>query len=148
MTDSPAGRCACGSPTPEHCGEASCLYQPAALGENPKDRLGVKKARLSLVPAAALIETARVFELGARKYGAYNWRGNAVRQTVYLEAAMRHILAALDGEATDPESGAAHEAHALACMAIILDARATGNLSDDLPPPGAAGRLIREQVQP
>jgi len=29
-------------------------------------------------------------------------------------------------------------------MGIVLDAEATGNLDDDRPTPGAAGRLIRE----
>lgn len=121
------------------------LAPPAApsLGENPKDRIGDTKVRLSLVPGPAVIAIAKVMTLGAKKYGPYNWRQNKVRRTVYLEAALRHILAALDGEDADPESGQMHEAHAASCMAIILDASATGNLVDDRPTPGVAGALLR-----
>lgn len=111
---------------------------------NPKDLIGVTKPPLHLVPAAATLEESLVFELGKRKYGPYNWRLHPVRFTIYLDAALRHILSALDGEDIDPESGRSHIAHARACMAIILDAKATGNLVDDRPTPGAAARLIKE----
>ena len=101
------------------------------LGMNPKDVLGLKKAPLRLVPPVALIECAAVMALGARKYGPYNWRENKVRHSVYLEAAMRHLLQAMDGEDADPESGRPHEAHVMACMALFLDAKHTGNFVDD-----------------
>lgn len=117
------------------------------LGTNPKDRLGVKKPRISLIPPAGMLYEARVMALGAEKYGAFNWRDNAVNLTVYLEAAMRHILAKLDGEDFDPESGEPHEAHVRSCMGILLDAMATGNLIDDRPKPGAAARLIAEMTE-
>lgn len=116
-------------------------------GENPKDRLGLKKPPLRLVPPAALLYMAKVMGLGAAKYGPYNWRQKKVRYTVYLEAAMRHILSALDGEEIDPESGQPHVAHAAACMAIVLDAKATGNLVDDRPTPGVAAKLIAEMTE-
>jgi hypothetical protein len=111
---------------------------------NPKDAFGLKKPPLRLIPAAAKLYCARVFGLGAKKYGAYNWRTKDVRLTVYLEAAERHILAKLDGQDLDPESGMPHEAHAMACMAILLDAAAIGKLIDDRPPAGAAAKLIAE----
>jgi hypothetical protein len=109
---------------------------------NPKDLVGLRKPPLRLVPASAIIYISKVMGLGAVKYGPYNWRENRVRRTIYLEAAMRHILQALDGEDLDPESGVPHEAHAAACMAIVLDALATGNLIDDRPTPGAAAEVI------
>ena len=111
---------------------------------NPKDLVGETKPQLHLVPPAALIYMAKVMELGAKKYGPYNWRSNKVRHTVYLSAALRHLLTALDGESIDPESGSLHVAHAAACMAIIMDAKATGNLIDDLPIPGKAAELIKQ----
>ena len=114
------------------------------LGVNPKDILGLTKPRLSLVPPPLMIYVARVMELGAKKYGPYNWRGNKVLATIYAEAAMRHLLAYLDGETLDPESGQPHTAHVAACMGILLDAEATGNLDDDRHTPGVAGRLITE----
>lgn len=111
---------------------------------NPKDKLGAAKPPLELVPASANIYESMVMRLGAAKYGPYNWRTKKVKRTVYLAAALRHILSALDGEDADPESGMPHEAHARACMGIILDAMATGNMIDDRPPKGAASRLIAE----
>jgi hypothetical protein len=111
---------------------------------NPKDIAGLKKPPLRLVPSALFLYVSRVMALGAEKYGAYNWRQKKVRLTVYIEAAQRHLLSLLDGETHDPESGQPHAAHAASCMAIILDAMATGNLVDDRPTPGAAARLIKE----
>jgi hypothetical protein len=114
---------------------------------NPKDLIGVRKPQLHLVPPAANIAEAVVFGLGAKKYGAYNWRTKKVRATVYVSAALRHISSYLDGDDTDPESGQSHLAHARACTAILLDALATGNLVDDRPAKGVAARLIKELTE-
>jgi hypothetical protein len=51
-----------------------------------------------------------------------------------LDAAMRHLLLALDGVERDHESAESHVAHALARLAILLDAQAFGTLVDDRPP--------------
>lgn len=118
------------------------ITEPASDTTNPKDAIGLTKAPLRLLPGPALIYMAKVMELGAGKYGAWNWRSKKVRFTVYLEAAMRHLLRALDGEDADPESGMPPAAHVAACMAIVLDAHATGNLVDDRPTPGATAKLI------
>lgn len=113
---------------------------------NPKDVIGVTKLPLRFIPPSSLAFLARVMELGATKYGSMNWRQNDVRATIYFEAALRHIWSALDGEELDPESGQPHAAHAMACMAILLDAKATGNLIDDRFAPGAFGRLVQEMI--
>lgn len=109
---------------------------------NPKDRQGDKKPPLWLVPQSAAIFESKVFQLGAAKYGPYNWREKKVRATVYIAAAMRHLASVLDGEDIDPESGQSHIAHARACTGIYLDAVATGNLIDDRPTPGVSAKLI------
>jgi Domain of unknown function (DUF5664) len=114
---------------------------------NPKDKIGATKIPLRFIPLSSLTFLARVMELGAIKYGPMNWRENDVRSTIYYEAALRHIFAALDGEELDPESGQPHAAHAMACMAILLDAGATGNVKDDRFAPGAFGRLVREMTK-
>ena len=103
----------------------------AELGGNPKDLLGAKKPPLLLMPPAAHLACCKVMELGAKKYGAYNWRKNAVLANVYITAAMRHLYQYADGQDVDEESGMLHIAHAMACMAIMLDADMTGNLIDD-----------------
>lgn len=136
----------------EFLGDEDPVIDPASVAgarareddTNPKDLIGVTKPQLHLVPPAASLRMAKVLELGATKYGPYNWREKAVRTTVYLSAAMRHLAQALDGEDFDPESGQPHEAHVAACMAILLDAADHGNLKDDRPTPGPAVRVIEE----
>lgn len=113
---------------------------------NPKDLIGVTKSRLDLVPPALAISAAPAMELGARKYGPYNWRTKAVRLTVYLGAIDRHLAAYRDGQDTDPESGYSHLGHVAACLAIIADAKAIGKLIDDRPPAGGAAAMLEEQV--
>lgn len=125
---------------------------------NPKDRLGVKKAPLSLVPMRGMILEAYAFAEGARKYGEFNWRRKAVRRRVYLEAILRHAIAALAGEDIDPDTivrdeagrvifaGLPHEAKIRACCGIILDAEAVGNLIDDRFERDTAADLLREMT--
>ena len=98
---------------------------------NPKDRAGRNKAPLTLIPPDFLYLLSYVFRLGAEKYGPYNWRDNRVNYRVYLEAAMRHILLASDGEDVDEESGLPHEVHAAANLAIVVDAKLCGIIIDD-----------------
>jgi len=114
---------------------------------NPKDLIGDTKVPFRFIPPSALTYLAFVMELGAGKYGPMNWRTKKIRATVYYEAALRHIFAALDGEEIDPESGQPHAAHAMACMGILLDALATGNLIDDLFEPGTFGKMTRELIK-
>lgn len=114
------------------------------MSTNPKDLIGDTKPSLSLIPPTALVLLAKVMELGAKKYGSYNWRQNKVRATVYVDAALRHLLSYFDGETEDRESGVSHLAHVMACAAIVLDAEATGNLIDDRPTAGKTADLIRK----
>lgn len=113
---------------------------------NPKDRLGIKKARLDLVPPALSILAAPAMALGAEKYGPYNWRTKAVRLTVYLGAIDRHLAAYKDGQDVDPESGYSHLGHVAACLGIVADAAAIGKLIDDRPTPGGAASMLEEQI--
>lgn len=101
-------------------------------GLNPKDAIGRQKAPMHLVPPALYEPVARVMQLGAQKYGAYNWRTAPVNLTVYLDAMKRHWDAVVDGEWVDPESEQPHMAHVAASVAIILDALKHGNLNVDL----------------
>jgi hypothetical protein len=110
---------------------------------NPKDAIGRGKPQMHLIPPPALLEIAKVMELGADKYGAYNWREHSVSATVYISAALRHLASFLDGEDDDPESGACHLAHAAACCMIYLDAMAVCNTLDDRPLQGRAAQIIR-----
>lgn len=109
---------------------------------NPKDALGSRKPDLSLVPPAAIIYTALAMENGAAKYGPFNWRAHKINARVYVAAALRHLYSWADGEAKASDSGVPHLAHALASLAILVDAIETGNVIDDRPRPGAAARLL------
>lgn len=101
------------------------------LGQNPKDKLAAKKVDLSLLPDIAMFHGAHAMMDGARKYGPFNWRDNAVLARVYIGAAKRHIAYWAAGEERAKDSGVHHLGHAIACLAILLDAQATGNLGDD-----------------
>jgi Domain of unknown function (DUF5664) len=123
------------------------LPNPEPDETNPKDRIGITKPQLHLVPPALTIHVAKAMENGEQKFGAYNWRAKKVRSTVYISAALRHLLAYLDGEDVAQDSKVHHLGHAAACMGIVLDAEATGNLIDDRPEKGAAARLIEQFTQ-
>jgi hypothetical protein len=84
---------------------------------------------------------------GMLKYGRLNCRGTEVRASVYLAACGRHLAEWLEGQDTDAKSGLHPLAHALACLAIILDAEAAGTLIDDRNYPGGYSELV-EQLTP
>ena len=111
-------------------------------GINPKDRIGMTKPPIALVPPVALIHCAMAMKNGAVKYGPYNWRKEKVQSMIYLDAAYRHILDFIDGEECASDSGVHHLAHAMACCAILLDAFEGGHVKDNRPPPGQAAALI------
>jgi len=98
---------------------------------NPKDIAGSTKPQYHLVPVTEGV--VRVMELGAKKYGPYNWREQKIAYTAYVSAAMRHMKAFLDREDRDPESMQLHIEHAAACMLIMADAIYHGAAIDDRP---------------
>lgn len=101
---------------------------------NPKDAIGSKKLMMHLVPSTMNVYAAMAFTEGALKYGKYNWRVAGVRASIYLDALARHIAKWTNGEECDPDTGVPHLANALACLAIIVDAKVSGMLTDDRPP--------------
>lgn len=111
--------------------------------ENPKRAAGSTKPQISVVPPIAIIAEARVFELGAVKYGAFNWTDKPIDAKTYYSAAMRHLMTWYTGENDDPESGQSHLAHARACLGILLDAIGTGTLIDDRPNTTPVAGLMR-----
>jgi hypothetical protein len=111
---------------------------------NPKTRVGSRKVPLHLVPPSAKHYLAQALADGAAKYGAYNWRDEAISVSVYKAAAERHWDAFWDGEDLAADSQVHHIAHAMACCAILLDALSLGLLHDDRPTRGAAARLQTE----
>lgn len=110
---------------------------------NPKTALGSKKLPLEVVPPSAMHALAEAFADGANKYGSYNWRSKTVSSSIYYAAALRHMQAWWDGEDVASDSRIHHLHHALACLAIVVDAGSIGKLNDNRPPKGAAADMQR-----
>jgi hypothetical protein len=98
---------------------------------NPKDIVGSDKMPMHLFPNTAIIYGTLGLLEGMLKYGRTNWRFAGVRASIYYDALMRHMQAWFEGEENAPDSGLPHLAHALACIAIIIDAKEAGLLKDD-----------------
>lgn len=98
---------------------------------NPKDTIGSDKLPLHLWPEVATIHGTLALLDGALKYGRANWRHDGARASIYYDAARRHLDKWFEVSTTDPDSGLHHLAHALASIAIIVDAEVQGVLVDD-----------------
>lgn len=80
---------------------------------------GSKIERLDLVPVEPMMELARVYGMGAKKYADNNWR-QGYKWSLAYAAMMRHILLFWGGEDKDKESGLHHLGHAMFhCCSMI-----------------------------
>lgn len=102
--------------------------QADAAGAGSKHDAG--KLPVGLIPREALLSEAAVLAFGAKKYAAHNWR-QGMRWSRLGDAAMRHLLAWLDGEDNDPETGLPHLAHLRCCAGFLLSYSARGEGTDD-----------------
>jgi hypothetical protein len=109
---------------------------------NPKDAIGCDKMPFHLWPETATAMGCLGLLDGALKYGRSNWRHAGVRASIYYDACRRHLAAWFEGETYDPDSQLPHLAHALACLAIVVDADAAGKLVDDRQTPGGYRPLV------
>lgn len=143
----------------QHWGSVVGVVTGSVQPTNPKTLMGNKKVRnLSVVPMTALIHEARAMEYGAfhspradgtKGYGPFNWRDSSIEYMTYVEAAMRHIMAAADREDIDPETGdfeVPHLALARATLGILIDALEHGTVIDNRPSNarGRVAELLRE----
>ena len=113
---------------------------------NPKDQIGSDKLPLHLWPMTATATGCVALLNGALKYGRANWRASPVRASIYVDACQRHLAAWFEGEESD-EEGVPHMSSALACLAILADARAAGSLHDDRQFPGGY-RALADELTP
>ena len=111
---------------------------------NPKDVIATNKIPIHLWPTTATAMGAIGLLDGRFKYGNANWREAGVRASVYVSACQRHLAAWFEGEDSDPDSQLPHLAHALACLAILVDAQAADKLTDDRQYPGGYRKLMNE----
>lgn len=111
---------------------------------NPKDLIGSTKLPTNLVPSTLGVYATMAFAEGASKYGAYNWREAGVRASIYKAAHDRHMEKWWNGEECDPVTKVPHLASAIACVAILADAKLCGKLTDDRPPAADMPGLIAQ----
>ena len=112
--------------------------------KNEKTANGLKKPHLFLNPPTALLVMSEAFKDGISpdKYSPYNWRDDGASVSIFLSACQRHIMSWMDGEENAKDSKVHHLGHAMACLAIIIDAQYCGKLIDDRPPKADTAGLI------
>ena len=116
--------------------------------DNPKTVHGESKPGIHTIPPIAILVMGQAMAEGMRKYGHTNWRSKRVTSSVYYNAAQRHLMAWLDGQDCDPDTGIHHFGLAMACLGIVLDAKALGTLNDDRTVvPGPAPAFIAENTR-
>lgn len=134
------------TPAPEF--SSGPILPPGGKPTNPKDMIGSDKLPVHLWPETATALGCLGLLDGALKYGRGNFRAIGVRSSIYVDAAKRHLNAWFEGEDIDAEedggSGLPHLAHALATIAILVDAQAAGKLTDDRNFPGGYRALVQE----
>lgn len=118
---------------------------------DPKKVQGARKVQLQYNPPVALAYLASAMEDGVIKYGVMEWRNTGVDAMTYIGAAQRHLDAWRDGEEYSPDTVEAgrpvhHLSHAMASIAILIDAMECGMLEDNRPPEGPAG-AYQERVK-
>lgn len=89
-----------------------------ALNQDAKYDAG--KVRYTLVPTGVLTAIAKVREYGVKKYGDENNYKN-VSTKRYVDALYRHLIAYLNGEKYDKESGLLHTWHIACNIAFIIE---------------------------
>lgn len=111
---------------------------------NPKDLIGASKLPLHLWPETATAYGCLGLLDGALKYGRGNFRAVGVRSSIYYDAARRHLNAWFEGQDNDLDSGLPHLSHALACLAILVDAIEANKLNDDRQYPGGYLNTVKK----
>ena len=112
---------------------------------NPKDAVGVKKWRqFTTVPLTVMAELGVAMLEGARKYSRHNFRVAGVRASVYVDAAMGHIIQWWEGEDIDADSGLSHITKAIASLTVLRDAMIQDMMTDDRPPKANLDKLRSE----
>lgn len=86
----------------------------------PGTKYDSDKPQWSLIPWRAAREVVSVLMFGAEKYAPENWKGVPDGFNRYMNGALRHTLARLNGEFVDQESGLPTLAHAICCLLFAL----------------------------
>lgn len=130
------------------CAAAAIHNDPTLKLSNPKDAIGSDKMPLHLWPESASVMGCLGLLDGALKYGRANWRDAGVRASIYYDALRRHLAKQFEGQEIDKDSGLPHDSHMLACLAIIVDAKAAGRYIDDRQYRGDGFIRLLEEMTP
>lgn len=95
---------------------------PQRDAENPKDRIGIYKPPLHLIPPAAEILESWWMGLGAKKYGAFNWRKAPVKASTEIPRPCVAISHSGSTAKTTIPKAASRTWCMRACLGILLDA--------------------------
>lgn len=88
------------------------------------------KLRFDLIPIYPLEELARVYTIGAKKYGDYNWR-QGMRWSRIIRAGLGHFYSWIKGEKYDKEDGQHHLASVAWCVFALMQYEKDKNQFDD-----------------
>src|SRR5438874_1387199 len=92
-----------------------------------------EKPDFCAIPQLALLEVAKTFTHGKKKYGLYNY-SLGMDYTRYISAAQRHLNKALRGIDIDEDSGRDklyHLSNAISSIMMCLDNQLSGTLIDN-----------------
>lgn len=110
--------------------QGQITIQGSPLSPSPAAKNDQSKPDLSLIPQVLLVEIAKAFMVGEKKYGRYNYtKGHNASQLV--AAALRHLTAWNDGQDYDPTDGQHHLGSVGACIGMILRQAELGTLKDN-----------------
>lgn len=98
---------------------------------NPKKQYGLKSIPVNLWPPLATAYGCVGLYNGKLSYGQGNYKATPVEASIYIAAAMRHLMAWADGQEDDPADGVPNLGGVLANIAILLESRANGTMIDD-----------------
>lgn len=79
------------------------------------------KSMVQLLPPQAVLAVGNVLRFGAQKYAPNSWHLVEEARTRYIGAGLRHIMAHIDGEIFDSESGLPHLAHGICSLMFVLE---------------------------
>ncbi|QNP78398.1 dATP/dGTP diphosphohydrolase domain-containing protein [Agrobacterium tumefaciens] len=115
---------------------------------NPKDGFGIKKWRqFATIPMTVMCEVGVAMLEGHKKgYGRHNYRVSGVKASVYVDAAMGHIMQWWEGEDIDADSQLSHITKAISSLVVLRDAMIQQQLNDDRPPK-ANLEAVRTELQ-
>ena len=78
------------------------------------------------------LECAQVFAYGKLKYAEWNW-AKGMAWSIPMACAARHLIAIIEGEQNDPESGLPHRGHVFCNIVMLLTYAKVFPEGDDRP---------------